>query len=45
MTRIERVRMVMNGGIPDRIPVFRHNFLMVRGKKALPCLNFAAMRK
>ena len=28
MTRIERIRTVMSGGIPDRIPVMTHNFLM-----------------
>lgn len=28
MTRIERIRTVMAGGIPDRIPVMIHNFLM-----------------
>lgn len=28
MTRIERIRTVMNGGVPDRIPVMTHNFLM-----------------
>lgn len=32
MTRIERIRTVLNGGIPggipDRIPVMTHNFLM-----------------
>ena len=28
MTRIERIRTVINGGIPDRIPVMTHNFLM-----------------
>lgn len=28
MTRIERIRTVMSGGIPDRVPVMTHNFLM-----------------
>lgn len=28
MNGIERIRTVMNGGIPDRIPVMTHNFLM-----------------
>ena len=28
MQRIERIKTVMNGGIPDRIPVMTHNFLM-----------------
>ncbi|MGM9659345.1 MAG: uroporphyrinogen decarboxylase family protein [Faecousia sp.] len=28
MTRIERIQTVMSGGIPDRIPVMTHNFLM-----------------
>lgn len=28
MTRIERIRTVMAGGIPDRVPVMTHNFLM-----------------
>ena len=28
MNKIERIRTVMNGGIPDRIPVMTHNFLM-----------------
>lgn len=28
MTRIERIRTVMEGGIPDRVPVMTHNFLM-----------------
>lgn len=28
MNSIERIRTVMNGGIPDRIPVMTHNFLM-----------------
>lgn len=28
MTRIERIRTTMAGGIPDRIPVMTHNFLM-----------------
>lgn len=28
MTRIERIRTVISGGIPDRIPVMTHNFLM-----------------
>lgn len=28
MTRIERIRTVMSRGIPDRIPVMTHNFLM-----------------
>lgn len=28
MTRIERIRTVLAGGVPDRIPVMTHNFLM-----------------
>lgn len=28
MNKIERIKTVMNGGIPDRIPVMTHNFLM-----------------
>lgn len=28
MTRIERIRTVMAGAVPDRIPVMTHNFLM-----------------
>lgn len=28
MTRIERIQTVLSGGIPDRIPVMTHNFLM-----------------
>lgn len=28
MTRIERIQTVMAGGVPDRIPVMTHNFLM-----------------
>lgn len=28
MNKIERIQTVMNGGIPDRIPVMTHNFLM-----------------
>ncbi len=28
MTRIERIQTVMAGGIPDRVPVMTHNFLM-----------------
>ena len=28
MNRIERIKAVMNGDIPDRIPVMTHNFLM-----------------
>lgn len=28
MTRIERIRTVMSGKVPDRIPVMTHNFLM-----------------
>ncbi|MDO5399542.1 MAG: uroporphyrinogen decarboxylase family protein [Eubacteriales bacterium] len=28
MTRIERIRTVMAGGVPDRVPVMTHNFLM-----------------
>lgn len=28
MNKIERIKAVMNGGVPDRIPVMIHNFLM-----------------
>ncbi|MEG2633178.1 MAG: uroporphyrinogen decarboxylase family protein, partial [Oscillospiraceae bacterium] len=28
MNKIERIRTVMNGGVPDRIPVMTHNFMM-----------------
>ena len=28
MNKIERIRAVMDGRVPDRIPIMTHNFLM-----------------
>ena len=35
MNSIERIRTVMNGGIPDRIPVMTHNFLMATREEGI----------
>ena len=40
MTRIERMRTVMNGGIPDRIPVITHNFLMAAREAGVTMSQF-----
>ena len=40
MTRIERIRTVMAGGIPDRIPVMTHNFLMAAREAGVTMVQF-----
>ena len=40
MTRIERIRTVMAGGIPDRIPVMTHNFLMAAREAGVTMAQF-----
>ena len=40
MTRIERIRTVMAGGIPDRIPVVTHNFLMAAREAGVTMAQF-----
>ena len=40
MTRIERIRTVMAGGIPDRIPVMIHNFLMAAREAGVTMAQF-----
>ncbi|MCP4142615.1 MAG: hypothetical protein GY755_20440 [Chloroflexi bacterium] len=36
LTSVERVNIVLNGGIPDRVPVDLHNFLMTAEASGLP---------
>ena len=40
MNGIERIRTVMNGGIPDRIPVMTHNFLMAAREAGVTMAQF-----
>lgn len=40
MTRIERVKTVLSGGIPDRIPVIVHNFLVAAREAGVTMAEF-----
>ena len=40
LTSLERVNTVLRGGIPDRVPVDLHNFLMVAQASGLPFPEF-----
>lgn len=40
MTRIERIRTVMAGGIPDRVPVMTHNFMMAAREAGITMEDF-----
>ena len=40
LTSLERVTTVIRGGIPDRVPVDLHNFLMVAQASGLPFPDF-----
>lgn len=40
MTRIERIRTVLAGGVPDRIPVMIHNFLMAAREEGVTMAEY-----
>lgn len=40
MTSLERTRIVLGGGIPDRVPVDLHNFMMVAQAYGMPFPDF-----
>lgn len=40
MTRIERVKTALSGGVPDRIPVIVHNFLMAAQEAGVSMAEF-----